>query len=174
MGTRTPSRRRWRRSVTTSITSSTCRSGSTLRSCSARSRSCFPEAARATATPVGQAGESAPSPTSVGLPDTKLDTGRWQERRGARSMTGNGCLRPARRRSRSRWLLTTRDPSADTDLFETGVLDSMAFVELLLNLERSFGLKVAVDELEIENFRSIRKIADFVMARDASSRPFPG
>ena len=53
-------------------------------------------------------------------------------------------------------------------------LDDMAFVELLLNLERTFGLKVAVEELEIENFRSIRKIADFVMARDASSRPFPG
>ncbi len=75
------------------------------------------------------------------------------------------------------WFLTTLKldvPSADTDLFESGVLDSMAFVELLLNLERTFGLKVAVEELEIENFRSIRKIADFVMARDASSRPFPG
>jgi D-alanine--poly(phosphoribitol) ligase subunit 2 len=75
------------------------------------------------------------------------------------------------------WFLTTLKldvPSADTDLFESGVLDSMAFVELLLNLERTFGLKVAVEELEIENFRSIRKIADFVTARDASSRPFPG
>jgi len=47
------------------------------------------------------------------------------------------------------WFLTTLKldvPSADTDLFESGVLDSMAFVELLLNLERTFGLKVAVEE----------------------------
>jgi acyl carrier protein len=57
-------------------------------------------------------------------------------------------------------------PSAETDLFETGVLDSMAFVELLVNLEREFGLKVAVEELEIENFRSIEKIAAFILARD--------
>ena len=73
-------------------------------------------------------------------------------------------------------LLTTLKldvPSVDTDLFETGVLDSMAFVELLVDLEREFGLKVAVEELEIENFRSIRRIAEFVVARNGSSHPFP-
>src|SRR6187549_989548 len=31
-------------------------------------------------------------------------------------------------------------PSWDTDLFDTGVLDSLAFVELLLQLEREFGV----------------------------------
>src|SRR5207245_3590712 len=73
------------------------------------------------------------------------------------------------------WFLTTLKldvPSADTDLFEGGVLDSMAFVELLLSLERTFGLKVDVEEIEIGNLRSICKIADFVLARDASWRPF--
>ena len=53
-------------------------------------------------------------------------------------------------------------PSPDIDLFETGVLDSMGFVELLLQLEQEFGLRVALDDLEIDNFRSLRKIAGYV------------
>jgi D-alanine--poly(phosphoribitol) ligase subunit 2 len=56
-------------------------------------------------------------------------------------------------------------PSADVDLFETGVLDSLAFVELLLQLEREFGVSVTLDELEVDNFRSIERIAAFVEAR---------
>jgi len=57
-------------------------------------------------------------------------------------------------------------PSVDTDLFETGVLDSLAFVELVVSLEQSFGLKVPIDDVEIEHFRSIEKIADFVVSHN--------
>lgn len=56
-------------------------------------------------------------------------------------------------------------PSFDTDLFDTGVLDSLAFVELLLNLEREFGVTTSVDDLELEHFKSIASIADFVESR---------
>lgn len=56
-------------------------------------------------------------------------------------------------------------PSVDTDLFETGVLDSLAFVELLLQLEREFGVTTSVEDLEVDNFRSIARIAEFVMTR---------
>lgn len=56
-------------------------------------------------------------------------------------------------------------PAFDTDLFDTGVLDSLAFVELLLQLEREFGVTTSVDDLEVENFRSIDSIAEFVVAR---------
>jgi D-alanine--poly(phosphoribitol) ligase subunit 2 len=64
-------------------------------------------------------------------------------------------------------------PSADTDLFDTGVLDSLAFVELLLQLEREFGVTASVADLEVENFKSIARIADFVRARQAGGRPVP-
>ena len=64
-------------------------------------------------------------------------------------------------------------PSADTDLFETGVLDSLAFVELLLQLEREFGVTTSVDDLEVDNFKSIARIANFVMARIGSTPPLP-
>lgn len=56
-------------------------------------------------------------------------------------------------------------PAFDTDLFDTEVLDSLAFVELLLQLEREFGVTTSVDDLEVENFRSIDRIAEFVVAR---------
>jgi D-alanine--poly(phosphoribitol) ligase subunit 2 len=56
-------------------------------------------------------------------------------------------------------------PAFDTDLFDTGVLDSLAFVELLLQLEREFGVTTSVDDLESDNFRSIDNIAEFVGSR---------
>jgi acyl carrier protein len=56
-------------------------------------------------------------------------------------------------------------PSTDTDLFETGVLDSLAFVELLVRLEGEFGISIALEDLEIDQFRSIGRIAEFVATR---------
>jgi len=57
--------------------------------------------------------------------------------------------------------------SAETDLIETGLLDSLALVELLVQLEESFDVSISTDDLELENFRSITSIALFVMERAA-------
>lgn len=59
-------------------------------------------------------------------------------------------------------------PAPDTDLFETGILDSLRFVELLAVLEETFGVRVAVDELEIDDFRNLSRIADFLAAKQPS------
>jgi acyl carrier protein len=59
-------------------------------------------------------------------------------------------------------------PSADTDLMESGLLDSLTLVELMSSLEEQFGIHISFDEIEIDNFRSARRIADFVNQR---SRP---
>lgn len=59
-------------------------------------------------------------------------------------------------------VLNVEVESAETDLFEAGLLDSLAFVELLLRLEREFGVTASVDDLELDNFRSIARIAAFV------------
>jgi acyl carrier protein len=55
--------------------------------------------------------------------------------------------------------------SVDTDLIETGLLDSLALVELLAQLEETFGVSISTDDLELENFRSIDSIAGFVARR---------
>jgi len=56
-------------------------------------------------------------------------------------------------------------PSADTDLMETGLLDSLTLVELMSSLEEQFGIHISFDEVEIDNFRSARRIAEFVNRR---------
>jgi acyl carrier protein len=54
-------------------------------------------------------------------------------------------------------------PSPETDLFETGVLDSLGFVELMLHLEQEFGVKLTLEEVELDNFRSVERIAAFLL-----------
>jgi D-alanine--poly(phosphoribitol) ligase subunit 2 len=60
--------------------------------------------------------------------------------------------------------------SPTEDLFETGVLDSMAFVDLVLHLEQQFDVRIAADELEPDNFRSVAKIVGFVAAHKSFKR----
>lgn len=66
--------------------------------------------------------------------------------------------------------LHTEVPATDTDLFETGILDSLRFVELLAALEESFGVRVSVEELEIDDFRTLSRIAEFVGGKSLSLR----
>jgi acyl carrier protein len=56
-------------------------------------------------------------------------------------------------------------PSADTDLMESGLLDSLTLVELMSSLEEQFGINISFDEIQIDNFRSARRIAEFVNRR---------
>jgi methoxymalonate biosynthesis acyl carrier protein len=61
-------------------------------------------------------------------------------------------------------------PSADTDLFETGILDSQRFVELLLHIEQSFKTHIDIQDFEIENFRCIEKIATLILQHNNGNR----
>lgn len=65
--------------------------------------------------------------------------------------------------------LHVEPPDDDADLIEGGVLDSFLFVELLLHIEQSFGLKITLGSVEIESFRSIGRITNFIEA--SSHRP---
>ncbi|HYL56731.1 MAG TPA: acyl carrier protein [Gemmatimonadales bacterium] len=56
-------------------------------------------------------------------------------------------------------------PSPETDLLQTGRLDSLGVVELLFRLEQRFGIRIDTDDLEVEYFRSLAAIAAFVTAR---------
>ncbi|PYP17936.1 MAG: hypothetical protein DMD52_03510 [Gemmatimonadetes bacterium] len=56
-------------------------------------------------------------------------------------------------------------PSRETDLLATGRLDSVGLVELLLQLEKHFGVRVDIERLELDQLRSLAAIATFVAAR---------
>lgn len=62
-------------------------------------------------------------------------------------------------------------PSWDTDLIDTGLVDSLTFVEFLAQLEREFGVRVSLDDLEIDHFRTIARIAAFIAPK--TERPEP-
>jgi acyl carrier protein len=62
-------------------------------------------------------------------------------------------------------------PSADTDLLESGVLDSLQFVELLLQLEQNFDLHIKIDDINLEDLRTLERIARLVDANSAAVRP---
>ena len=53
-------------------------------------------------------------------------------------------------------------PSAETDLIEIGLMDSLTFVELLFHLEKEFGITISNDKLELDHFRSIVSIVAFL------------
>jgi len=50
-------------------------------------------------------------------------------------------------------------PSTDTDVIDTGLVDSLMFVEFLAQLEEIFGVSVALEDLALDNFRTVSRIA---------------
>lgn len=55
--------------------------------------------------------------------------------------------------------------SVDTDLIEEGLLDSLMLVELLMHLEQNYKISITIEDLEFDNFRTIRSIESFISAR---------
>ena len=50
-------------------------------------------------------------------------------------------------------------PAANVDLFAAGIVDSLMFVKLVAALEEHFTIHVTFEELEIDDFRTLRQIA---------------
>jgi acyl carrier protein len=60
--------------------------------------------------------------------------------------------------------LSVEVSSVDTDLAKAGILDSLALVELLAYIEKEFEAEISLDDVGIEDFHSIAKIAEYVYA----------
>ncbi len=64
------------------------------------------------------------------------------------------------------------NPIADEDSFlETGVIDSMGVMELVAFVQTEFGVEVAQHDIVVENFDSIRKLANFVKLKLGRREP---
>jgi acyl carrier protein len=57
-------------------------------------------------------------------------------------------------------------PSPQTDIIEGALLDSLALVTLVFEVEQEFDLQIPLEALEIDDFQSIDSIADFVAGRE--------
>lgn len=53
-----------------------------------------------------------------------------------------------------------------TNLFETGIVNSLFAVQLMTYIEKTFGVAVTMDDLDIENFKSIDATAAFVSRKN--------
>ncbi|ANZ40537.1 hypothetical protein BBK82_35565 [Lentzea guizhouensis] len=57
----------------------------------------------------------------------------------------------------------------DEDLFDGGHANSLFVVQLVLWLERTFGIALSGRDLDIDNFRTIGSIAAFVERKNVSA-----
>jgi methoxymalonate biosynthesis acyl carrier protein len=53
----------------------------------------------------------------------------------------------------------------DDNLFETGIVNSLFAVQLMTFVEKTFAIEVEMDDLDIENFKSLNATAAFVMRK---------
>jgi methoxymalonate biosynthesis acyl carrier protein len=54
----------------------------------------------------------------------------------------------------------------DDHLFETGVLNSLFAVQLMTFIEKAFRIEVGRDDLDTDNFKSIRATTAFVLRKN--------
>jgi acyl carrier protein len=64
-------------------------------------------------------------------------------------------------------------PSVDTDLLESGALDSVQLVDLLLIVEQRFGLGVPLESIEPGRLRSLASLAELVGVPQEPTFPGP-
>lgn len=60
------------------------------------------------------------------------------------------------------------DLDIDEDLFASGLVNSLFAMQLVLFVEKEFGIKIENDDLEISNFRTIGAVAELVQRKAAA------
>ena len=53
-------------------------------------------------------------------------------------------------------------PAPQTDIIEAALLDSLALVTLLFEVELQFGMEIPLESLQIDDFRTIENIAQLI------------
>lgn len=54
---------------------------------------------------------------------------------------------------------------SDLDLFATGLVNSLYAMQLVLFVEKEYGIQVANEDLDYENFKSVNAIVSFINTR---------
>jgi methoxymalonate biosynthesis acyl carrier protein len=61
------------------------------------------------------------------------------------------------------------DLDEDENLFESGIVNSLFAVQLMTFIEKTFGIDVGMDDLDIENFKSLSATTAFVRRKRQSA-----
>jgi acyl carrier protein len=54
----------------------------------------------------------------------------------------------------------------DANLFESGIVNSLFAVQLMTFIEKTFAIEVGMDDLDIENFKSVHATTAFVLRKN--------
>jgi acyl carrier protein len=55
-------------------------------------------------------------------------------------------------------------PNGDTDMIDSGLLDSLGLVSLIAEIEHEFQLELPLEDLDVNHFRSADRIAQLLAA----------
>lgn len=58
----------------------------------------------------------------------------------------------------------------DLDIFDEGLVSSLFAIELMTFLEKNFAIKVTMDDLDMDNFKSVNSITQFIEYKTAGER----
>ena len=58
----------------------------------------------------------------------------------------------------------------DVDIYESGLVNSLFAIQLMTFLEKSFEIKVTMDDLDMENFKSVNAASRFVLGKREAKR----
>jgi D-alanine--poly(phosphoribitol) ligase subunit 2 len=59
-------------------------------------------------------------------------------------------------------VLSFEVPTDNTDLIDSGVIDSLALVTMIAEIEEEFQVELPLDDFDVEQFRSVQRIAEFL------------
>jgi acyl carrier protein len=66
-------------------------------------------------------------------------------------------------------VLSVEVPDGDADMIDSGLLDSLALVSLIAEIEQEFQLELPLDDLDVDQFRSAERIAQLLAALHAAA-----
>ncbi len=55
-------------------------------------------------------------------------------------------------------------PGPDVDLIDAGLIDSLALITLITEIEQDFQIRLPLDDFDVDSFRSAEQIAAYVAA----------
>jgi methoxymalonate biosynthesis acyl carrier protein len=56
----------------------------------------------------------------------------------------------------------------DENLFESGIVNSLFAVQLMTFVERNFRIEIGMEDLDVENFKSVNATAMFIERKSAA------
>ena len=66
--------------------------------------------------------------------------------------------------------ISTTDIDEDLDLFDSGLINSLFAMQLVIFLEKEFAIQITHEDLDFNNFKSLNAISSFVTnKKDAPS-----